>query len=628
MLRALRNHYILVALLFLMLGWLVSFGSGKHLETHSYGGPFKWDAGPYMWFFWHLKQWVTGHSDLFFTDRLFYPHGLHLIRQDSALVPGIMALPFQAFGPLAAYNLQILLGYVFTGLSTYLLAFHLSRSRLTALLAALIFTFSEFRILKAHFHGQPGHVHQEFIPLYLLCMLLYFRRSARGYALGAGLCFFLAAFTNPYQLVFLLIFTLLFYGHVLGLAALQWARAPRQWRQHLVPPARQGAAFALLAGGTAAALVVPLLLPNWEAFQAGAGTLGTSVLRHPADLASYVTATMGLRKDQFFLFNESWVAFQGYSVLALFAASLVLVRWRSPGRAGLWLLCGGLFFLLSLGDAVMIRDEAIFELPFFPIIQQLPIIRGVRLTSRFASMVTLCVALVVALALSKEHGRLGSIRPHWLRAIKAGLVAVVALELLAPRLMDVYKHGGAFILGVPPPYLMIAQDPDDVSVVPFPLVWESRSKTLGPHKFPRELLTYQMIHGKRLVTGYGDAIPGETLEYFARQPLLSQLLRLEQGLRIDPPDRRHRLQVRALVDKLEIRYFVLHKHSMSPDPEVGACKWGDALRYLRATLPVAVTYEDPLVMLVKVLPGAWRPAPGKSAAPAADARTGTPGRSR
>ncbi len=600
--RALTSHHTLVALLFLVLGWAAGFGTGRDLTTHSYGGNINADAGSYMWFLWHLKQAVLGQGDLWRSELLFYPKGMFLIRQDWCPVVGLLALPFQALGPVAAFNLQFLLAYVLCGLATYWLALRLGASRGFGLLAAVIFTFSEFHLLKAHHHGQPGHAHQEFLVLYLLCLVLYLRSGRWWQAALAGGMFFLAAFTNPYQMVFLLILTLLLLGaHLLTRG--RWPDADNAGGAG--GAARRGALFGLLSGGTALLLVGPILAYTWDAFFGGAASLGASGLRHPADLTSYVSPTLWSYARPQDLLDESLTAFPGFVALALIPLSLVALRWRAGVLV--WLVGGLLFFLLSLGEAVTVGGERVFGLPLFSLLQQLPIIRGVRLAARFSSMVPLCLGLAAALALTRlQRHHLARWSPRRITLLQGALVLGAAVELLSGRarmmLADENIREPVAVTGA---HRLMAGDLRPGTLVSYPMVWESRSVILGNSVFPpSRTLAMQMFHRKRLLTGLGDAIPPDDLQYFRTLPLIGQLIRIEMG---HPPlatPQQEADAARATIKQLGIRYFLMHKgpdYSGQVPPDFPLrYHTRAAMTYVKAAVDTEQVFEDEEMILLRV----------------------------
>ena len=197
-------------LFFLVLSWAVRFGSFSGWLDASYAGDLAEDSGQFIWHFLHMWRALTGQADLFFSDQVFYPVGLQMVRQDWALTAALLALPFQLVGPLFALNMQILLAFAMCGYFAYLLARHLSGDRLFALMAGVIFAFCEFRMDKSF--GHINQANQQFVPLYLLFLVRYFQvNSGRGLdAVGAAVCFYLATFCTYYQLVFVLLLTVFF----------------------------------------------------------------------------------------------------------------------------------------------------------------------------------------------------------------------------------------------------------------------------------------------------------------------------------------------------------------------------------------------------------------------------------
>ncbi len=607
--KVLLNHHVGVALLFLVLGWLAGFGSGRELTTHSFGGNINADAGSYMWFLWHLKQAALGHSELWRSELLFYPNGMYLIRQDWCPVVGVMALPLQALGPVAAFNLQFLLAYVACGLTTYWLALKLGAARGFALLAGVLFAFSEFRLLKAHHHGQPGHAHQEFVVLYLLFLVLYLRSGRWWQAALAGAMFFLAAFTNPYQMVFLVLFSLLLLGGYLLRAA--WPpRAPSE----LSGAARRAGLYAVISGGAALALVAPILATSWDAFSGGASSLGASGLRHPADLLSYVSSTLWTQARPQDLLDESLTAFMGYLVLATIPLSIyAALRWRRRGKGeapvigvGVWLAGAAMFFLFSLGEAATAGGEPLFALPLFSLLQHVPIMRGVRLAARFASMVPLCLGLAAALSLTAlERRHLRSWGPRKLALIKGALVLLVTAELLSGRarmmLDDQNIREPVAVTGA---HRLMAADLRPGTVISYPMVWESRSVILDNSVFPpNRTLALQMFHQKRLLTGLGDAIPPEDLTFYRTLPLISQLIQIEMGHAPFTPPAQERAAAQTAIKQLGIRYFLMHKGPDYIKAEPGfplRYHTVKALAYVKACVDTEQVFEDDEMILLRV----------------------------
>ena len=581
-----------VALLFLILGWVVSFGSGGELGSGSYGGPVQWDASVSLWHLWHLREAVAGTTPLLHSDMVFYPVGVQMLRQEWTPVPGLLALPFQVLGPLYAYNLNYLVAYLLTGLFTYLLALRLCRNRAGALLAALAFTFCEYHVLKAHFHGQPGQAHQQFIPLYLLFLFRFFESNKIRDAAACGLCVVLATFCSGYQLVFLLLLTPILLGHRLVVARLVPERSVRA-------EARRTGRFVLGAGATAALLVAPIILPNLEVVAGGLATLPDAGFSHHTELTSYLSSSLfgPPRPDR--LFDDSHALFLGRTVLAL--SVLLAVAHRFRRGAGLWLGCAALFWFLSLGPAPTVAGKVAFELPFYGWLQAIPVVRGARFVARFSSMAVLCLALALAIGLARADDRWLTRLPAWARLPLLLLPALlVATELSAGRLAWLAEGKGHQPFRLSPAYTIMGKDPTRSTVLTYPLSWESRYAKVGNVDFPsRMLMAYQPYFNKRIVTGFGDAIPRATLEHGVHAPWLSELARIPRGDTPPAPTIQGQIEFRNQIKKLNVKYVLMYKTPIPPLPE-RSYRVDVALSHLYTTVDLERLYEDRDLLLLRV----------------------------
>jgi hypothetical protein len=128
------------------------------------------------------------------------PAAWHSLRYSRPVVDAAGALLATAAGPVVAYNLLILSGYVATAVATYLLAMHITRNREAALLAAFLFTFCPYRLLHSY-----GHLHlslTQWLPLYVLCMLRLRERTNWWRALQLALILLLLSLSSFYYAYF------------------------------------------------------------------------------------------------------------------------------------------------------------------------------------------------------------------------------------------------------------------------------------------------------------------------------------------------------------------------------------------------------------------------------------------
>ena len=595
--RALHSEHVWVPALFLFVSWAVRFGSFEGWRTASYAGDLAEDAGQFIWHFQHLWRVVTGQADFFFSDRVFYPVGLQMVRQDWAPTAALLALPFQPGGALFALNMEVLLTFTLCGYFTYLLARHLSGDRLLAVMAGVIFAFCEFRVDKSF--GHINQANQQFIPLYMLFMVRFFEGGRWRHAVGAAVSFFLATFCTYYQLVFVLLLTLFYMLHRGGASL---AGGPGR-RARMLGLGRRMLLFCGIGAGACLLLFGPLLFNQWQAFMEASRSLTFYMPAYSADLLSYVLSNLYVPPPQRIFTGEGGTAFLGYTVLGLVLLSLGLTLARRRTGAGVWLFMLVIFFVLSLGSTLMIAGEEVGRLPIFDLLQALPVIRGAKVAARFSSLVVLCAAVAVVISLAWADRTWLSGWSASSRLIFKGLiVAVVCAELLIPPARFV-QRAMPTAFPVPAAIHAVARAEGDPALLQYPLCWDAFTGNIGPHRFPRQLFAYQTVHGKPIFSGIGNMVPATTLRYLQRLPLVGELIRLGNGQKLPHPEEAHhvhRVAARQVAAALDLRHILLFKEMRIPGGDRVPERYQDALKYLHRTLHVTPSVEDGSLMLLNV----------------------------
>ncbi len=582
---AATSHHVLVLALYLVLSWVLMFGTRASFTEHSFAGGLDHDAGTYVWYLHHLKTALFGDGELLFSDRMFYPMGMNMVRQDWTPTTSALGLPFFWAGPVGAYNLEILLAFVLCGYFTYLLGLRLSGNRAYAFVAGMIFAFCEFRILKACYHGHLTHINQQFIPLYLYFAVAYYQDRKVRQAFGAGLCFFLATFCTPYQMVFLLVFSVLFVLLRLGWSAVQIGWPPQLRPRRLWRVFKVSLAFTGLAAGFAVLFVTPLFIAMpWEAMSLGASSLSGFSPEFSADLLSYIMPTLGKEMGWPNFSGEGGCAFQGYTVMALAALSVYALRYK-PGT-GQWLALALCCFLLSLGSVLVIGGKQLGSLPFFAVLEQIPIVRGARVASRFSIGVTLCLACAACVTLALLERRwLGDWSRRRLWIVRGVIILAVGGELLSHRIkLTVIQRIEPEVFPVPKTFRKLAKQQQDSSVLVYPLTWEIASDHIGPLHFPRGHYYNLTVHGKRLITGFGDAVPATTLAYFRRVPLLRELVSIEAGKKVPDPNSGKQQDARYVADFLDIDTVMINRRQVARDQRQATPRAKRAVAYVGKAL--------------------------------------------
>jgi hypothetical protein len=227
----------------------------RHYQTHLLGDP-TGDTGVYVWNLWVFRHELIEHGHWpFRTDMLFVPtSGVGLGLHNYTVLADIAAVPIQrALGVVATFNVIQWLAFAANAYGMFLLARHLTRDTVSALLAGAAFGFSPFLVTRATAHQSLLMAFP--LPIFLL-LLLKARESGRYvYAAAAGLALGAAALCDAYYGMF----GLLIGAWVLAASAL--AVVPRE------APASPGATK---AGGVAGVVAVLLaLVVAWIAMTGG-----------------------------------------------------------------------------------------------------------------------------------------------------------------------------------------------------------------------------------------------------------------------------------------------------------------------------------------------------------------------
>jgi hypothetical protein len=132
------------------------------------------DALQHLWISWWTEKALLelGTSPAQ-ASCLYYPDGTYNPMLWVTPYPQVAALPLQLlFGQVVAYNLHLLLSFVLTGLTTYLLCLYLTRNRWASFIGGLIFAFFPNRL--SHATAHLAQVVTYFFPLYALYLIRLF----------------------------------------------------------------------------------------------------------------------------------------------------------------------------------------------------------------------------------------------------------------------------------------------------------------------------------------------------------------------------------------------------------------------------------------------------------------------
>jgi hypothetical protein len=188
---------------FAVLAVLLTWPTAGRLATHVPGAG-AGDNMMFLWNFWWMREALWGSGELFRSSALFVPVGVDLVQHTHTALPAFVGATALAGLPAAAaLNLTILGSYALNGFCTYLLAWHLTRDRMAALLAGTFFAAAPFFAshLLGHFNLMAGWL----LPLFLLAMIRALDDGQVWRAAVAGLVLVAAAYADYYYLAYLFV---------------------------------------------------------------------------------------------------------------------------------------------------------------------------------------------------------------------------------------------------------------------------------------------------------------------------------------------------------------------------------------------------------------------------------------
>ena len=543
-----------VLLLFVVIALAFTYPLVTRLGTHFAGANI--DVWINMWANWWsgkvLRGLISGQSLSFYhTTDILYPRGVPLyFHSFSHTNTALWMLLEPLVGPLAAYNITVLLGFVLLGFGIYLLVRELTGQAGAGVVAGLAATFAPYHVWES---AHPTIFSTQYIPLALWALVVTFRRFSDGertqespWRRGAlvGLFLTLIALSGWHQPIYAAVIL----GPYLVMRVGDWRLEVGDWRLAL-----------LVAALVAALLVGPVVYPLLrEQLRAGYAEPDIDWV-FDTDVLAWVTPSFlhplwgeAVRPiyERFPAPNRP--AFVGYTVLAL--ALLGLRHWWRERRQHGWLVISTLLALvMALGTRLYVNGELVIpDLPWYR-----PIIGFIRTPVRLNLMLGQCLAILAGFGVA-ELLRKSCVLRH------ASCVMLLSVLILFEFLAWPFPSTHAY---VPPFYHQLAQETGDFAIVEAPLDRQT-------DKF---YMYWQILHGKSLVNGHVSRPPESAFDFIEGNALTRAFAHREEL--------RGRDGLGTALDALagsNINYVLIHKQFLPPEL---AADWSAAL----ATRPI---YED------------------------------------
>ncbi len=443
---------------------------------------------------------LTAPDETFWNANILHPYprtmALSVLRVIYILFAWLALTLMQ--NPVWMENWIILGSMILSGLGMYWFCYALTRSRLAALLAAIVFTCNPERFSRM---PHPHQLNPIFFGPALLMAFRYWERYRWKYALGAIVCLYLQFLTSIYLSFFLGIALLI-------TAAVEYPA----WRDRARNVGITAVVCLVLWALAAAPFAAPYLMNRlqWEYSDATDWLIDSSA--RPADylMAWHHNLLYGWTESAFavpraiegmippnFLF-PGLIPLLIWGVGSLWMHSEPQLDLRRLFRQGTWLAVAGILF--SFGPWLHWGTRATtIPMPAW-ILYALPGVSVIRAPARFAILASLGLAMILAAVFTSLQARIKWRRRVWAVTL-AGLVFLECLNHPLP--LQQIPRGE----GIPTVEHWLASRPERV-VVYYPL------------RYHLAYMYFSCWHWKRLINGWSGYLSKEMLEDERRMNLL------------------------------------------------------------------------------------------------------------
>jgi hypothetical protein len=530
----------------------------------------------FYWNNWWLGKALAEGHDLFYTPYLYYPEGTSLVAHSNSFTSSLLALLLTPLtGPVAAYNLVVLLGLWIGCLGMYFLVRDLTRDSAAALVAAWVFTFAPYRLTQVLSHAHLGSLH--WWPFFALFLHRCLRKGRRRDAVLAGIAFGLNLWTGLQLAVMIAAWAVLYVLHwavAQSALVLNWRKAMRDVATQAGPGGMRAgwATLRLLALMVAVICILslPLLIPiirGWRASWTEDFDLSS---RDQTDLLAYVVPptynpVLGPSVEAVY---ERFVANRAYMpYLGLAAVILLLLALPESQVYSFWLPTFLLWMVLAAGSAARINGVLYprVVLPYRWVADFFPF-STLRSPDRFNLLLVFTLAVLTGYGV-KRIGRRG-----WL--LPLGLLMIVEFVPVPLLRWDLLPES--------PFFSEMRRDQREYGIIDYPMGYDES----------KLWLYYQTLHGKPSVEGHVSRYNPDLYGYLVTNSLLRALYKpiiaRRPSLLLSEPFDNQVVPVPDLGPALrdlarhEVRYLLVHRSYL--DAGVAA--------YVQQLLPFAPSHQD------------------------------------
>lgn len=449
------------------------------------------DTYHFLWNFWWVRTSLASGQNILYTKMFFYPQGVSLALQTIDYVDAFIAIPITAIlGLVAAFNIIMIASFVLSGFTMFLLAKHLTGSFIASFGAGLIFAYAPQHITEA-FAGHPNLSSIQWIPAFLLALILLFERKQLRYALISAVLLVILTYTELELMIIALIAGLIYIGYFL--IATQFSQIRR--------------VFFLICLMVVVwiALASPYLVPAFQSLGVvhAAPSLGNAIknaakpqlfLIPPPSTVFYGNLFFSAYKNAGLSGGPSqWVVFVGYAALAMAIVGSIVSKDR---RRFAFIIIAVLAFLFALGPSNNPTSLSI-QTPYTILYDSLSVLHYFRDESRFSILLMLGLAVMAAYGIDG----ISKLADGYVK--KSGISRGTILGLIVLALIMIEFAPTVVIAPVPssPVFRMIARDNSQFSVLELPVTGGATDRYL----YESTLFDKPLINGK--ISQVGQDVP-------------------------------------------------------------------------------------------------------------------------
>ncbi len=644
------RYALSLLLIYSSLAILLTWPTVTHLTTHLPGDG--GDDPAIAWNLWWVKYALLNEGqNPFQTGFLFYPIGLNLAFYTLTVLNALTALPLTLnLGVVTASNLHMFFTFVAGGYGTFLLTRYVLATTndrrpttdthrtgggslvwMSAAIAGGFYVFASSKLFYVAL-GQFNIASNHWIPFAVLYTLR--TRHNPGHLknpLLAGLFLTMQAWAEMTYASFLLVFIGLYWLFWILDSGLRTLRqqvglirppVPGRVFAHLcpvgyslirsfaysLPPHLQAAVLMGLIFLTGISPILAQMLPDMRVEGDFLVEGGGFADVFSADLLGFVIPTMHHPLLGHLITQTNIVAFdKGQHIyIGFILLGLMLVGFRAGYRypqIRFWGVATVVFALLCLGPLITINGHVTpIEGPFI-ILQSLPFFKGNRYPSRYSVMLLLSLSVLAGFGLAqigywfdkkqKLRNTQYAVRVTWVKPYL--ILTIISLFFLFEHLSLPLPQSD---MRVPPPYQIIAADPDDFTVLDIPFAWRNGFRITGT--LTTQFMFgqfYQTVHQKRLLQGNTSRNPEFKFQYFTNAPLLNSLLALETGKTLPP----ERWQADRAIAAEVLHFFNIKYIVVRPDETGKSIVTPQAtIPYIEAVFPVEKIHDEATIKIYRL----------------------------